>query len=193
MSKPLNAENLMATFPYVLGNDKHLAALASPIAEELTKLYNDGNLLSLYARIDELNEGLLDILAYDFKIDWYLYDASIAIKREQIKSHFDVHRHLGTKSAMVRALTDVFASAVVQEWYEYGGSPYAFRLEVEIPKDGVTVEQQQRILANIKYFKNVRSWLDQVNYTRNNSGELKVGAYTAVVKRVEVYPAADER
>lgn len=188
MSKAFTEETLVEVFPSVLGEDPDLLALANAVAKELHALYQDNNLLAIYARINELPERLLDILAYDFKVDWYLYDAPISVKRRQIRSLFEVHKHLGTKEAMERALSDIFDAATVEEWYKYGGPPYAFRLEVTIPEEGVTEEQQRRALENIKYYKNVRSWLEGVNYTRECSGQLKVGAYASVAGVVEVWP-----
>ena len=48
-----------------------MQALASSISGVLAARPVEIDLLRIYTQIDSLPEGLLDILAYDFKIDWY--------------------------------------------------------------------------------------------------------------------------
>lgn len=157
MSSPLSVESALSAFPYVLGKDPHLAALARAVAEELLRLWDGNELLRLYARIDELDEPLLDLLAYDFKVDWYLYDGTLASKREQIKSHFDVHRHLGTKAAMERALRDLCPDSQVEEWFTYGGQPYHFKVTLDITHQTtpVTDAQIERLLGMFKSARDI--------------------------------------
>lgn len=183
-----SVENFMGQLPRVLSDDTRTNALAYAIAKALGARFKEIPLDEIYTRIDELPEKLLDILARDFKIDWYYFDFPVEAKRSLLKSCWSVHRRLGTKEAVTSALSSVFSKAKLEEWFEYGGVPYSFRLEVEVPENGVTAEQQQRALENIKYYKNVRSWLEALNYTYESRGELKAGAYTATIKRVEIWP-----
>ena len=74
MSKDISAVNLTDGLPYALASDDDKHALASCIAEELEELFREKETIMLYARIDKLDESILDILASDFKVDWYLYD-----------------------------------------------------------------------------------------------------------------------
>ena len=68
----------LSVLPSVLSPKEKLAQV---IADELIGLYNDTDLLRIYARIDELDEQLLDILAYDYKIDWWDKGLTLAEKR----------------------------------------------------------------------------------------------------------------
>lgn len=193
MSKKLTAEALLEVFPSVLAADKDLYALAAAISEELEALYLKNDLLAIYTNISALPEALLDILAKDFKVDWYLSDAPIETKKAQILSCFAVHRQLGTKAAVVSVLQSIFKDAKIEEWFEYGGPPYSFRLEVTVSENGISAEQQQRALEKIKYYKNVRSWLERVNYTCESTGKLRTGAYAAAMSYVEIWPELVER
>ena len=67
----ITKENLLFAFPVGLRENPSVAALGDVTAEALAKRPAEIGLLSLYARIDELPEDLLDILAYDFKVDWW--------------------------------------------------------------------------------------------------------------------------
>ena len=65
------AANFLAQLPKVLANDSRMNALAAAIANALVTHLGDLEEEKIYTRIDELPEDVLDILAHDFKIDWY--------------------------------------------------------------------------------------------------------------------------
>lgn len=131
MNKGFTVENLMRVLPVPLERDPGMHELGQTAAEALARLWNRLHLPTIYTRIDDLPEDLLDILAKDFKVDWYNYDHNIETKRDVIKDSFFVHRHLGTKAAFARALSDVYPNSSAQEWFEYGGAPFYFRLIVD--------------------------------------------------------------
>lgn len=134
MNNGFTVENLMRVLPTPLDRDPGMHELGHTAAEALVRLWTNLHMPRLYTRIDELPESLLDILAKDFKVDWYNYDHSIETKRNVIKDSFFIHRHLGTKAAFARALSDVYPNSSAQEWYEYGGNPFYFRIIVDATK-----------------------------------------------------------
>lgn len=123
-----SADKILSVLPMPFGGDEKKKALAASIAEKLEELYGTCDLEAIYARIEKLPERLIDILAEDFGMKWYLADSSGEAKRAQLASCFFVHRHIGTKGAIIRALRDVFCYTEVSEWFEYGGKPYHFRV-----------------------------------------------------------------
>lgn len=123
-----SADKIFSVLPMPFGGDEKKKALAASIAEKLEELYGTCDLEAIYTRIEELPERLIDILAEDFGMKWYLADSSGEAKRAQLASCFFVHRHIGTKGAIIRALRDVFCDTEVSEWFEYGGKPYHFRV-----------------------------------------------------------------
>lgn len=141
MSKTITRETLLSTFPYALARDPTKIPLAMSCSEELQQLYDDNNKLIIYANIYELPENLLDILAEDFKIDWYLYDGTLETKQAQLQSCFYVHRHLGTKGALVFALSDICPGTDIEEWNEYGGKPYHFRIILDVTEQRLPISQ----------------------------------------------------
>ncbi len=169
MSNGITCENLLLTLPYALQQDKDKVALAKVIANELTTLYHDNRLIAIYTRIDELDEALLDILAKDFSVSWYLYDGTIEEKRAQIKSCFYVHRRLGTKAAVETAISAIYPDTKVSEWFEYGGEPYHFRLLVDATYENVDREKHRRVLERVEFYKNLRSVLDEIEYFANGT------------------------
>lgn len=164
MSEPITHKNLMSTFPTALTSDESILTLARITACLLTKCFDDLPLISIYSRIDFLPEDLLDILAYDFKVDWWDYDFSLEQKRKTLRDSFIVHKRLGTKSAVETAISDVYPNSLVQEWWEYGGEPYYFRLIIEANGVNVDSQKHKRVLQLINFYKSLRSHLNGIIY-----------------------------
>ncbi|MCL2488631.1 MAG: phage tail protein I, partial [Oscillospiraceae bacterium] len=117
----ITPENLLRILPDVLKNDESMLALANAIIGVLAGQPDDIEEVMIYTRIDKLPEPLLDILAYDFKVDWWDANYTLAEKRRVLKESWAVRRRLGTKAAVQRAVSAIFDDTLVQEWFEYGG------------------------------------------------------------------------
>lgn len=127
-SHGITKDNLLSSLPAVLAADENMKALAAAIAEALAGRVEEIGSLSIYAQIDRLPEELLDILAHDFKVDWYNASYDMDTKRELLLDSWRVHRILGTKRAVEIAVQDAFGGGKVQEWFEYSGEAYHFRV-----------------------------------------------------------------
>jgi len=170
-----DAETLLRALPYELSKTERIAMIASIVAEEIQSLSADHDLLAIYRRIDELDETMLDVLAYDFKIDWWDADADIEAKRETFKSTFAVHRTLGSIGAVRRALTDMYSTAKVTEWPEYGGLPYHYKLDIDLGEEFGTHEVIQRILYRARFYTNVRSVLERIGFKTGRTKDIFYG------------------
>ena len=153
----------------------HLAMIAAIVAEEIEDLSADHDLLALYGRIDELDETMLDILAWDFKIDWWDGDAPLEKKRELFKTHFIVHRTLGSIGAVETAITSRYDGAKVTEWPEYNGQPYHYKLDVDLGEIFGSWEILQDMLYRARFYLNVRSVLDGVKFETERKREMFYG------------------
>lgn len=160
----LTTENLLRTLPETLRNDESMAALAESIAGVLADRPGEIQNLLIYSRIDQLPEDLLDILAHDFKVDWWDSDYTLEEKRRTLKDSWRVHRTLGTKAAVVTAISAIYPDTQLQEWFEYGGQPYHFKLLIDATYDNVDPDKHQRVLDRVAYYKNLRSVMDEVEY-----------------------------
>ena len=159
MSK-LSKASLMQVYPSVLDRDKLFNALGQTVAEEIGAAFLQTKHANIYNRIAELDEGVLDILAQDFNVSWYDYDFQIDTKRRVIAAAFSVHRHLGTTGAMVTAVSAIWPNSSVEEWFQYGGDPYYFRVLVEANQEGGEPIRFSDIDKTVQLYKNERSWLD---------------------------------
>lgn len=172
----ITAENLLSSLPQVLRDDPSMYALAAATAEVLAARPTEIDKLRIYSRIDELSEELLDILAYDFKVDWWDGDYSLEEKRKTLKDSWRVHRMLGTKAAVETAISAIYPNTTVQEWFEYGGEPYHFRLCIDASDSVIDLSKQRRVLKRLEYYKNLRSWNDRIEYHVNLQDPVSVGA-----------------
>ncbi len=170
----INADSLYKQYPPVLKKDDRFAVIGEILAEELAKNREYCDAIMIYTAIDKLSEEVLDALAYDFNVEWYDYEGTLAEKRKTIKECISIHRYKGTKYAVETALQSVYTQAKVQEWYEYGGEPYHFKVIINDSTNDV--ERRDRILAKVKYYKNLRSVLEETIFIVGLSSDIKIKA-----------------
>ena len=180
----LTKENLVVTLPPALRTDPSVVALAEALSELLAARPAEIERLRIYPAIDTLEEPLLDILARDFKVDWWDPEYSLEEKRRTLKDSWRVHRLLGTRAAVETAISAIYPHTQVLEWFEYGGEPYHFRLDINITNDSIDSEKQRRVLERMNFYKSLRSHNDGVTYF--------VEAEPAVVKAVASAPGLTE-
>lgn len=193
-SHGLTKENLVATLPVALQKDPSAVALAEAMAELLARRPEEIDRLRIYPDIDRLDEQMLDILAYDFKVDWWDADYSLEEKRRTLKDSWFVHKRLGTRAAVETAIQAIYPEARVDEWFEYGGRPYHFRLTIDLSR--IIGEEQKvlEVMERVNFYKSLRSHLDDIQYTieAQEPAMLHVGGPAASVVRVQPAEKADE-
>ncbi len=179
-----SVDNFMAQLPAVLFEDRRMNALARAIAEALGVHLDEIPLTEIYTRIDELPEDVLDILARDYKIDWYDFDYPVEAKRNLVKTSYYVHRHLGTTGAVKEAIRSLYPRSDIEEWFDYGGQPYHFRVALESGAPIIPVSNTD-ILKAVYTYKSLRSHLEAIIYrTTVNVGIRIVTGYVKYWGRI---------
>lgn len=173
----ISEQNLLRTLPDVLKNSPDFFPLAQITAQALATRLSEIDRLRLYPAIDELDEPVLDMLAHDFKVDWWDPAYSLDEKRRTLKSSWQVHRILGTKAAVETALSAVYPDSKVLEWFEYGGEPYHFKLLIDSTFERADPQKHQRVLERVNYYKNLRSHLDRIEYSAVPKGACAAFAF----------------
>ena len=144
--------------------DPEVQSLAYAILTEKRRLMNFAKGTRPMVAIDDLPESTLDLLACDFKVDWWDASATADKKRTVLQTAWRVHALKGTKAAVETAVSAIVPGATVKEWFEYDGEPYCFRIVIETDGHNLGVANQQRILLNVQYYKNARSRLEAIHY-----------------------------
>lgn len=163
-SKGITKKNLLLLLPSALVHDPSMMALAEASAGALEKRLAEIDRVRVIANIDGLDEDLLDILARDFKVDWWDGNYSLDEKRQTLKDSWRVHKTLGTKAAVETAISAIYPETKVAEWFEYGGEPYHFKLYIDVSHEDIHSERHRRVLERMNFYKNLRSHLDSIIY-----------------------------
>ena len=171
----IDAATLLRAFPMEVSAESRMAMLAAIIAEELQSLSDDHDLLAIYTKIDVLDEKMLDILAIDFKVDWWDANADLEKKKETFKNCFTIHRKLGTIGAVRQAISDMYTTAQIQEWFDYEGLPYHYRLAIDLGEQFGSAEIIRSILYRSKFYANMRSVIDSLVFNSQRKRNLFYG------------------
>lgn len=140
--------------------DPTTQAMCAALSPQFRQVAEEVKNCLIVPRVDELPEEILDALAYELHVDWYDATASIDVKRNLIKNSDKVHMYLGTPYAVEQVVQDYFGDGYVEEWFEYNGQPYHFRVVTSNPS--VTGEQANQFAKAVEKVKNLRSRLEQV-------------------------------
>ena len=182
----LNSDSLKESLPESISGDKEIQATTIAIQEQLQAIQKQISLVLLLPHLDELPEAIVDELAWEYHVDIYNADFDISIKRQLIRQSIAWHHKKGTPAAVVEMLSTIYASAQLEEFWEYGGEPYHFKVTIgeDRTDSAQTIDDAIRV---IKLSKNVRSWLDGIKFRRNITGTIYTGAVMAKNKRVELF------
>ena len=155
--------NFADYLPGALKQDPKIRAIAEAVTKEALTVSGEIENVLIYSRIDELPEALIDILAYDMHVDWYDYSFPLKVKRDILKGSVKVHKKMGTKYAVEKALGALYPQSEVEEWYQYEGEPHHFHIVCDVTENRVTASFQEIINAVMMY-KRLSSHLDEVVY-----------------------------
>ena len=157
------------SLPYALRNDETIYRYGSAFGEALRDVNGDIESVLIWARIDELDESILDVLASALHVDWWNQATSVDAKRATLKAARQVHMKLGTPSAIVQALESLTdCSAEINEWFDYQGDPGWFRITVtfdEANPDYFSSDQESawsEVLTVVARTKRLSQWLDGI-------------------------------
>ena len=152
--------NITNILPEVLADNAKTKALGYAISLALKRLMDYCQNISVYAVIDTAPEQVLDLLALELNTQYYDDSQSIEVKRSLIKNTLAWYLKIGTVSAVQEAVDAVFGEGVVEEWFQYGGEPYHFKVQTSTINS--TDEMIQQLTELIGTMQNVRSHLDSV-------------------------------
>lgn len=154
-------------------NDNTTQAMCQALNGSLREVVEKIPLCTIRTQIDNLPEHILDEIALSKNIFWYDAKANIIVKRNLIKSSEKVFRYLGTNYAIEQVIKDYFSDGEIQEWYEYGGDPFHFRVLTSNAKvNGELADQFNNAVEKVKR-KSTR--LQEVIVMMSNSFNLNMG------------------
>lgn len=164
MIRELKTLSLVDILPDNLLADKQIYATAKALDKELQLIAEDCKQVMHLSRIDELPEPVVDLLAWQWHVDFYEEGMDLPTKRRMVKRSIAWHRRKGTPSAVEEVATTVFGRAKVSEWFDYSGEPYHFRIDLlEAPGLPDKINEIARLVETVK---NTRSVLDGIHFNQ---------------------------
>lgn len=135
-------------------------AMLQAITTSLQYTHQKANVIDPLA---EKPEWLLDNIAVAEAVDFYDKSFNVSQKMLIIKNSDFLKSKKGTPLALERALSNIFASAEVLEWFEYGGAKGHFKVNVVVngAADG---ETRKLALKIIEKYKRKTQILDELNF-----------------------------
>ena len=70
-------------------------------------------------------------------------------KRRMLKDSWRVHRMLGTKGAVEMAIAAIYPGTAVEEWFQYGGEPYHFKLTIDFTGEPDDPDRRERVMRRL--------------------------------------------
>lgn len=153
--------------------DPTTIALCQVLNPYFQQLAEEAKLCLIYSRIDELDDAVLDELAWEFHINWYNSTAELTVKRQIVKDSILVHMYRGTPFAVEQVIQTYFGDGFVQEWFEYGGLPGMFK--VVTSNSSVTAELANQFISVLNSVKRKSAHLEEILIALSGEMELYFG------------------
>ncbi|OLN21392.1 phage tail protein I [Domibacillus antri] len=157
MTNSLENIDLKKLLPTALKNDTFTVALADALNTQLKDALQRTDIVDPKKTIPA---HLLDFVAYENHVDFYEPSLPEVVKRELIAKSDYLHEIKGTPAAVEELITTIFGEGLVEEWFDYDGLPYHFRVVTN--NDEVTNERAHSFIKALNTVKNRRSVLDNV-------------------------------
>lgn len=139
-------------------------ALAYAVGRQIRQLCSYADKSRTYAALASAPDTVLDALAAELRTPAYDETLPVETKRELVASTLTFYTHLGTPAALEQLISILFAKGRVAEWYNYNGSEYHFKVQIDIAADDVDDAKQAQVQAWVNQYKNQRSILDTIEY-----------------------------
>ena len=137
--------------PESLKQDKAVLAYATAFARQMKETMKQAKQSTIFYYLQELPEAALDIIAQDLKIDWYNQGYEKEKKVRLIETAVKVHKYLGTPYAVNEAVSAIWEGSKIEEWSEYNGEPFMFKLHLQTTEMPLNLESIKRLRREIEH------------------------------------------
>lgn len=179
MNNPIEKITVNELLPSSVSYDKTIAALSKVLGDELMVITNSIEEILFYPNIRRLPEPIIDLLAEQFQVSFYsVLGLDLDTKKTLVENSIMWNKRRGTKAVMEEMLGLLYNSqCVIQEWFEFGGEPYTFRLYM----DNLPFNQGDfnNIMDIIYMLKNVRSHLELITKSYDFKRNISLGVAIA--------------
>lgn len=169
--------------PEALRKEPEIQAASFALHETAKMLLDKVDRSMVYAGIDILPEEIIDLLAEEFRAQYYDGSMSMQKKRESVKKAMQWYKKAGTLSAVDELVEFMYGDHKVHEWFQYDGQPYTFRVEIMGLNVQTTEKGMENFLSALQKVKNTRSLLEMLIFHRRIDQQVYSGAAAASYSR----------
>ncbi|NDO20213.1 hypothetical protein FMM68_11200 [Lachnospiraceae bacterium MD329] len=174
---------IMDILPYTFKTPRW-QALSKAFLKVRAMCYDTMSSVLFWGDIENADPALLDAMAAELSAPFYSMDMSIEQKRSITAAAFAYNSRIGTVSSIQGLLTAAFGGGKISEWYEYGGDPYYFKIDINGEQISPTLSDFKYFSEMIRKIKNVRSKLEGLNVKLNTTqSDIYAGAKVVGIKR----------
>ncbi len=142
--------------------DSRTKAFAYACDRQIKRLLECAAKMKVWCDIGKVEEKYLDYLAVDSRALFYNPELAPDAKRELIINSPYWYMKLGTLNALEEIVTAVFGEGKVEEWFQYGGEPYHFRIHVT--NANVSSNQNRMFKETLRGVKRLSAQLEAIDY-----------------------------
>lgn len=140
--------------------------------KQFSKLLQRAEKVKVWCAIQNVDEKCLDLLAAENRVQYYDTSLSLETKRQLVLNSFIWHMYAGTPGAVEELVQAVFGEGMVQEWFEYDGEPFHFKISTNAT---LTPEINEIFSTMIEKVKNTRSIMEPIIISRKSELEIYTG------------------
>ena len=178
---------LISVLPPVLSNNPDNAAISYAYKMAMQKIILLSIRTSLYANIDKMDEEVLDLMALEFRAQYYDEGLPLEVKRKLIKNALAWYQRAGTKSAVNELIQTVFGEGEVVEWFDFTDPPFTPGM-FEIATNSRVTEELINYFSNLIHrVKNARSHIRRITIIRTIGMEERVASGVITKPQRTVY------
>lgn len=174
--------SLLDLVPSSIRNDPAIAAAATALDKQLQVTTDMITSLNVFSRSTEWTNEETDQLALQYRPPYYDPELSVGQKRLLVNNAISFHRHKGTAGAVENLIKILFGEGSVEEWWEYGGDPYHFRVVTN--NADVTTTRAQEFIEAVNAIKRLSTVLDSVTISQAETLPLYIGGFIHVGERI---------
>ena len=163
--------------PGNLSKEAEVQALSYALQQACRLLYRYSQRLYLYFNLDEQPEEVIDLLATELRTQHYRDTLDLDTKRQLVKNTLIWYMGAGTPESVEELVKTVFGEGKVIEWFEYGDSPYYFKIDVNTSPTPEMISYLEKMIWKVK---NIRSHLRSVDIKRSTMQMVFTGAVSLI-------------
>lgn len=170
--------SILSILPNSIKHDKDIIAAARSLDKSTSRTLTEARKLNFFVNPNLTDNKLLDVVAADLHVDFYDETYPIEVKQKLINESMIIHMEKGTGKAVENLINAVFGDGEVEEWFEYGGAPFHFRIITS--NQTVTNERAQEFIRALNSVKRKTAILESITMLQAEQMNLYIGAMVHV-------------